>query len=260
MWTDIHAHLYDLTDRELRAQLLDARRNAVTTVINASTNIASANRVIEQASSHPSLHAAVGISAFDVDGLAGDWAERIEELLSCEKVVAVGEIGLDDTNPRYPALSRQVPVFERQLEIAVRKKLPAVIHSRGAEERAIQTCIDAHVRCAVFHCFTGPVRTLEKLLDAGYYVSFSGIVTFAKQHGAGLVQAAPPDRLFVETDSPYLAPFPHRGEPNRPAYLALVGRHVAAEKGLSPEQLAARIASNVSTVFGIQTHCAPSDA
>jgi TatD DNase family protein len=253
MWIDIHAHLYDLGQRQLAVALGEARAHRVSAVINAATSVSTARIVTQQCAANRHVYATVGVSPFDVDGLARGWDRHIESLLENDKVVGVGEIGIDDSNPAYPPMAKQIPAFERQLEIAKTRGLPAVIHSRGAEKRAIDTCVDTGLEKAVFHCFTGTIESLRKLLDAEYHVSFSGIITFKNSLLKDLVRFAPLDRLCIETDTPYLAPTPHRGQPNRVAWVAYVGEEVAAIKRLSADEAAAQIARNVESIFGIRT-------
>jgi len=253
MWIDTHAHLYGFDDVAVRALLTEASENGVSAVINAATNITTCRTVIRQCSRHSSLYAVAGISPFDTNTLDAGWEDTLESLLDSPGIVGVGEIGLDNSNQRYPPLERQTPVFERQLDIARRLGLPAVIHSRGAERRAIDACRAAGTVKAVFHCFTGSISDLRRLLDNGYYVSFSGIITFAKNRLAELAAYAPPDRILIETDTPYLSPVPHRGKPNRPAWVALVGGKVAQIKGCPVEIFQRVLAGNVRDVFGISS-------
>jgi TatD DNase family protein len=252
MWTDIHAHLYDYTDEQLTAECREARRCGVAAVINAATSLQTSRRVLSQCAHDICLHATVGISPFDSDNPGAEWPAVLEELAGRDRVVAMGETGLDFSNPRYPPLEKQLPVFERQLEIAAAAGLPVVVHSRGAETRVLQACRESGVRTAVFHCFTGSRADAEAIVGSGHFISFSGIVTFEKSNLADVVRSIPPDRIFVETDTPYLAPMPHRGRPNRPAWVTLVGEHVAALKGCSPAELAEKIAHSVESVFGIR--------
>jgi TatD DNase family protein len=252
MWIDIHAHLYDLSAQELAGQMAQARDSGVSMVINAGTSIDTSQRAAGQCMPAQGLYATVGVSPFDVENLPPGWDTQLESLVDKPGVVGIGEIGLDNTNPAYPPLDKQVPVFERQIEIALRRNRPAVIHSRGAEDRAIDMCVNAGIRTAVLHCFTGAAESLERLLKHGYSVSFSGIVTFKKSPAADLVKQTPLDRLFIETDSPYLAPVPHRGKPNRPAWAALTGEKVAELLDVPPAEVAGAIAQNVNLVFGIE--------
>ncbi|MBD3390563.1 MAG: YchF/TatD family DNA exonuclease [Chitinivibrionales bacterium] len=251
MWIDAHAHLYDFTDSRLATELEDARQKGVGLIVNAATSLATGLKVAAQCERCPELRATAGISPFDVEGLPDGWIASLEDLLGRKRFVGVGEIGLDDTNPRYPALRAQVPVFEAQLAVARARALPVVVHSRGAEKQAVEACRRTGVPAAVFHCFTGTMDALRMLLDAGFWVSYSGIVTFKRDNLLEQVRYTPVDRLFIETDTPYLAPHPHRGQRNRPAWVSCVGERIAEIKKLPPARLAEHITQSARTVFGI---------
>jgi TatD DNase family protein len=250
MWIDVHAHLAELPADRLNAMLAAASAASVTTIVNTGVDLASSRTVIDQCSAHSQCLAAVGVSPFDVDALPQGWEDTLAELATSPGVVAVGETGIDASNPRYPPIETQVPYLETQAALAVRLGLPLVVHSRGAERRAVDVCRSSGVTRAMFHCFTGERDALRAIIDNGYYVSFSGIVTFAKSPLGEQVRYAPLDRLFVETDTPYLAPVPHRGAPNQPAWVGLVGEAVAALRGERPDELAAALRHNFQTLFG----------
>jgi TatD DNase family protein len=249
MWIDAHAHLYDFTDNDLDGLIDRARAAGVDSIVNAGTNLASSRRVCEQCRNHPGLHAAVGISPFDVSELSPRWPSAFERLLETPGVVAVGETGLDDTNPAYPPLRRQIPLFERLLHFARDRHLPIVVHSRGAERKVVDLCRAHDVSKVLLHCYTGEPAILREALERGWYVSFSGIATFKKAPLDELIAITPLERLFIETDTPYLAPVPHRGKPNEPAYLPLIGDYVARRKGVSPHELAGTIRRSFTALF-----------
>jgi TatD DNase family protein len=176
----------------------------------------------------------------------------LEALLDHPSVVAVGECGLDhhyDHSPR----AVQADVFRHQIGLANGRDLALVIHTREAwEETFALLDREGTPERTVFHCFTGGVDELHECLARGAYVSFSGIVTFGS---AGELRAAalatPPDRLLVETDSPYLAPAPHRGKPNQPAYVTLVGEFLAELRSEPVEQLARTTSANGARLYGL---------
>jgi TatD DNase family protein len=207
--------------------------------------------VVSQCQKEASLYGVVGISAFDVEQLADGWESDLNKLLSNDKIIGIGEIGIDNTNPRYPPFEKQLAIFDQQLAIARDLDIPVVIHSRGAEQQAIDMCRNQQVVKAVFHCFTGGKNALRNLLDAGYYVSYSGIVTFKDTPLVKQVAYTPLDQLFIETDSPYLAPEPYRGKQNEPAYISFIGERVAEIKKTAADEVAERIRSNFSTLFNV---------
>jgi len=249
MWIDAHAHLAGLDERQLQRALRNAADNAVDTILNTGTDLDTSEAAIAQAHSSPLLRAAVGVSPFDVLALPPDWLEKLRRMLHDPSVVAVGEIGLDASHPRYPALRAQTPVLEEQLQLALETGLPAVVHSRGAESTVLDICKSAGIARVVFHCFTGSATQMDRIVTAGYCVSFSGIVTFASAQVASLVPRVPLDQLLIETDSPYLSPAPFRGRPNEPGRVAVIAEAVAALRGIPPADLAHALRTTFQNVF-----------
>jgi len=251
--TDIHAHLFDCEDDALTISVNNAITAGVETIINTAVSINTAQIILNQCKRFPqNLKAAVGISPFDTVDAENDWEIRLRELLNDPMVTAVGEIGLDCTNPRYPALDIQMPFFQRQLEIAVDTNLPAIVHSRGMEKRTAEICRRHGVKKAVFHCFTGDAESLEYIVECGYYVSISGIVTYKNSHLRDIVRSIPVDKLLIETDAPYLSPVPHRGKQNQPAYLVHTAKEMAGLLRVDEEALVAAIEKNVAEIFEIR--------
>lgn len=187
---------------------------------------------------------------------AGDM-ERIREHVS-SGAVAIGECGLDyhyDHSPR----DVQRAVFGAQLALAGELGVPVVVHTREAVDDTIAMVREAGqggVR-GVLHCFTGPASLAEAAIDAGWHVSFSGVVTFRKWSDDALIRAIPDDRVLVESDSPYLAPVPFRGKRNEPAHIALTLAHVAAARGVSPESFGVQVVANTVRFFRLATSESP---
>ena len=168
--------------------------------------------------------------------------------------VAVGECGLDYHYDHAPR-DRQRAAFVDQLALAAAAGVPVVVHTRDAEADTMDVLRDAAragVR-GVLHCFTGSLKLAEAGLDAGWSVSFAGIITFAKWTGDDVVRAVPDDRLLVETDAPYLAPVPLRGRRNEPRYIPHVVARLAAVRNVSPDELGSRLIANTQRLFGLAT-------
>jgi TatD DNase family protein len=258
MWIDSHAHLAAVDDlRRLGDLVAAAGDNGVHRILNVATSLLSSNAVVRQCGLFPELSAAVGISPFDVTDVScsaprcelQDWQGRLAALASDPAVVAIGETGIDNTNPVYPAFELQRGFFEKHLELAIGRNLPVIVHSRGCEQQALDMCISSGIRTAVFHCYTGPLETLKRIIHAGYFVSFSGIITFADSSLAPCVSYAPLSNMLIETDSPYLAPVPHRGLRNQPAWVAYVGKAVASIKKIDEEECSRVLAQTYARVF-----------
>jgi TatD DNase family protein len=234
-WIDDHCHLE--RDAALAdEQVLAAAEAGVARLISVGCDVAQSADYIATARRHPgAVWATAGVHPHDAKG----GLDGLEELLAAPEVVAVGECGLDfhyDHSPREV----QRDAFASQIQMAHTHGLALVIHTREAWAETFDI-LDAEgvPERTVFHCFTGGPDEARRCLDRGAVLSFSGIVTFPS---AADVQAAavlcPLDRLLVETDSPYLAPVPHRGKANQPAWVPVVGQSIAALRGVAVEDLA----------------------
>ena len=248
-WIDSHCHVHDEripdgTDGAVAA----AAEVGVTTLISVGCDRATSLAAIAVAEAHHGVFATVGLHPHD----AVNGVDTIVDLLDTEGIVAVGECGLDyyyDHSPR----DVQQRVFAEQIALANARELPLVIHTRDAWDDTFAVLAEVGVPArTVFHCFTGGPDEARRALDVGAHLSFSGIVTFK---GAPEVQAAaalcPLDRMLVETDSPYLAPVPHRGKPNRPAWVTHVGQYIADLRDIAVAEVAAATTANAREVFAL---------
>ena len=202
---------------------------------------------------HAGAFATVGMHPHDARHVTEEDFQKLRALTEDPKVVAVGETGLDfyyDHSPR----DVQMEVFSRFIHLAWETKLPLVVHDRDAHEEVeglIQTHGQGEIR-GVIHCFTGDMKAAKAFLDLGFYLSFTGIITF--KNAALLrdvVREVPMDRIMVETDSPYLAPVPHRGKRNEPAFVRFVAEAIAQVKGLTLDEVALATNANAHNLFGI---------
>jgi TatD DNase family protein len=243
-WADAHCHIpYE----GIGADAIDeARAAGVTRLISVGTDASQSAAAIEVAAAHDGVWATVGLHPHD----ARNGVETIVPLLDRDGVVAVGECGLDyhyDHSPR--AVQREA--FAAQIALALERDLALVIHTREAwdDTFAILRAEGVPER-TVFHCFTGGADEARLALDLGAWLSFSGIVTFKTADDVrDAARVCPLDRLLVETDAPYLAPVPHRGRRNRPAWLPAVGAGVAAAKNADVGQVRDAAWANTESVF-----------
>ncbi len=254
MFVDTHCHLTHSRFAEDRLEVLARAREAdVTGIVTVASTAPDAAIALELAREHPDLRSTAGIHPHEAGSAAAGDVERIGDLLAKEEVVAVGETGLDfhyDFSPR----SIQKELFRRHLELAAETGLPVVVHSRSADvemEEMIRDC-PAEVR-GVLHCFVGGREVLDAALNAGWSISFTGLVTFRNYDGVELLRAVPRERLMIETDAPYLAPVPRRGRRNEPALVRHVCDAVAAHRGESPEEVARYTTENAVRFFGLDT-------
>ncbi|WP_334110355.1 TatD family hydrolase [Thermodesulfitimonas autotrophica] len=253
--TDTHCHLDDEryeTDRA--AVVARARAAGVTRLVTVGYDLASSRRTVELAAALPGVYAVVGVHPHDAAGVSPEYLEELRRLAREPCVVAIGEIGLDfyrDLSPR-PA---QREVFVAQLNLARELGLPVVIHCREAlgEVYAILRR-EAVGLSGVMHCFSGGWEEARRFLALGFYLSVAGPVTFAgARRPVEVVRQMPIERLLLETDAPYLAPVPHRGKRNEPAYLVHTAQKVAEIRGISLEELAAATTANAARLFGLPT-------
>jgi TatD DNase family protein len=260
-FVDSHAHLADPAfDGDREQAIARARATGARGIVcigespdaaDAAAALARRHRglVLHTAGVHPHIAA-----SFD----ATRDMPRLEAHL-VDGAVAVGECGLDyhyDNSPR----DVQRRVFGMQLELAARTGRPVVVHTRDAVADTIAMISQARstgVR-GVLHCFTGPGPLADAALDAGWYISFSGVVTFRKWTEDDLIRMVPANRLLVESDAPYLAPVPHRGRRNEPAFVGFTLARVAAARGVSPDALGEQVSGNASQLFGLATIDPPS--
>ncbi|MGE5724812.1 MAG: TatD family hydrolase [Acidobacteriota bacterium] len=264
MFVDSHAHLEMTQFDGDRAQVLERARGAgleTIVAIGSGTGPGSLACGIELAEQHDWILATIGIHPHEANLAMDSDFEEMERLAGHPKVIAWGEIGLDyfyDHSPREV----QRAVFVRQMELAGAAKLPIVIHCRPSEgsDNAWQDCLQllrehwAPGLGGVLHCFTGQLEHMRAALDMGFIISFAGNVTFAKaQNIRDAAREAPLDRMFIETDSPFLAPVPHRGKRNEPAFVVEVARQIAELRGLSREQVGERTSRNFYDFFKLHS-------
>lgn len=251
-WTDDHCHLHfrDATDLDVASAVDEARAAGVHRMITVGCDVADSRAAIDVARRFPgTIAATAGVHPHE----ARHGTDSLVELLREPEVVAVGEAGLDfhyDHSPR----DVQRTVFAEQIALAHEHDLALVVHTREAWAETFDIlAAEGTPRRTVFHCFTGGPAEARRCLDLGAMLSFSGIITF---NGATEVRDAarltPLDRVLVETDAPFLAPVPHRGRPNRPANVPLVGAAVAAAQGRDVAEIAEATWVNATTTYRLR--------
>lgn len=235
---------------EVEAALQRAAEQGVLAVLNPGVDWNTLPLVLEVASRFPNVVAAVGIHPHEADSWQ-DGFERLASFARQPKVVAIGEIGLDYyyTLGSRPA---QIQAFREQIRLAKALQLPIIIHTRDAEDDTLQILKEENHFQGVLHCYTGTWKLAHAALDLGFHISFSGAVTFKKS--AELREVArqvPLERILIETDSPYLAPPPHRGKRNEPAHVVRIAEQLAELHGCSLEQMGRVTTRNASTLFNL---------
>ncbi len=253
-FVDSHVHLADAAFEQDREAVIErARLAGARALVCIGESIAAAERARAIASAHPGfVHFTAGVHPHDAAEFdAARDAAAIREAVT-HGAVAIGECGLDYHSDHSPR-DRQRAAFEAQIGIAQGSGRPLVVHTREAVDDTRAMVEDAGklgVR-GVLHCFTGPRELAVTALDAGWHLSFSGVVTFKKWADDALLRLPPADRLLVESDAPYLSPVPHRGARNEPAWVSLTLAKVAAARGVPAEDLGRVTCENAARFFGI---------
>lgn len=254
---DSHAHLADPAFDPDRESTLDRLRQAGgSAVVCVGESLAAADRAAALAAAHPGfVFATAGIHPHDAAAFDPVHDPGAVRALVARGAVAVGECGLDYHYDHAPR-DLQRRAFAAQLALARECDRPVVVHTRDAEDDTRAMVVEAGAAGVrgVLHCYTGSASLAEAALGVGWYVSFSGIVTFKNWFNDAVIRLVPDDRLLVESDSPYLAPVPHRGRRNEPGWVSLTVARVSAVRGVERDALAATTARNAVRLFDLSLH------
>ncbi len=252
MYFDSHAHLDDVRFDGEREEILDSLKdNGVGLVLNVGCDFASSERSVALAERYAFVYAAVGSHPDDADHVDGALLDRYRALAAHPKVRAIGEIGLDYHYEDVPR-AQQIIAFEQQLELAEALKMPVIVHEREAHGDAMDIVRRHPEVRGVFHCFSGSKEMALWLAERGWYIGFTGVLTFKNARRAvEAAQALPLDRILIETDCPYMAPEPYRGRRNDSRYVPLVAKKLAELRGLTPEEAGRQTTENACRLFGI---------
>lgn len=260
MFIDSHCHLFypDFND-DLPAVIERAQNAGVVYFVVPATNHETAEQAVALSEKYSSIFVAVGFHPLDLKEYTDERLKRIEELTSHPKVVAIGEIGIDyfyDTSPR----EYQKEIFSHQIELAIKKNLPIIVHTRDS----VQDAIDIASRYSqanpdwkkegkkgVFHCFTGDARQAKTLFEHRFLVSYPGPITFKKSTLPEVVKEIGLGNIMVETDSPFLTPVPHRGKRNEPSYIPLIAQKIAETLGVSIDEVGDKTTANAIDLFDL---------
>lgn len=250
---DSHAHYDDRAFKNDLDEVIKKIQNAgVTKVLNAGCSIESSKNGIKLAKKYPFFYASVGIHPLDCDNITDDYISVLRELAGEEKVVAIGEIGLDYHYEDSASPDEQKQIFEEQLILAKELDLPVIIHSREATEDTL-TLLKKYKPKGVVHCFSGSKETAKEIVKLGMYLGFTGVLTFNNAKKAKeAVMEIPLDRLLLETDCPYMAPVPFRGKRCDSSYIEHTATAMALLKGISTQQMIDIAYQNACNVFNIK--------
>lgn len=246
---DSHCHLfYDSIYKNLDEKIANAISSGVHYMLTVATNFHNSSLNIEISQKYKNVCCSAGIHPYDFDDQYDkyDW----KPLLSNKEVVAIGEVGLDYYRENAIPKEKQVALFRHMLDLSHNFDFPYIIHARECFSDILDILKDYQNIYGVFHCYTDSIENAKKILDAGFFISFAGIVTFKNlQDLRDVLKYVPDDRLLIETDCPYLAPEPFRGKSNEPAYLPACAQCVADVRKVSIEHIADITVKNFFTLF-----------
>ena len=255
MLIDSHCHIDDARyDADREAMIQRAQAAGIGHFVTIGCDLATSRAAVALAQQHPFISATVGVHPHEVKHIADGWYEELRTLAKSGRVVAYGEIGLDyhyDHSPRDVQRAR----FREQVRLARELRLPIVIHTREAQEDTIAILKEEKAGDVggVFHCFSGDAWLAKDALDLGFYLSFSGVITFQNATMLrDIVKTVPLDRILIETDAPYLTPAPNRGKRNEPAYVRHVADKIAELHSLNVQQVEDITSQNTKRLFKIK--------
>jgi|TARA_B110000263_G_scaffold239563_1_gene241897 TatD DNase family protein len=248
MLIDTHAHIYyeDFAQR-IEEVIQSASDNGVEKIITVGVDLKSSEECIKLAEKFPSVFATCGYHPHEAVKAPKRYLYELENMAAHPKVVAIGEMGLDyHYNFSDPKIQQKV--YREQLELAVALQLPAVVHCRNSDDDILQGINESACENGVIHCFASNVEFAEKILETGFHISFTGMITFVKELEEVVIEI-PLERMMVETDSPYLSPKPHRGKKNEPKNVLHVAEKIAELKEIDLEEVAESTTETAMNLF-----------
>lgn len=248
---DTHSHInFEDYKENFDGFISNLKENDIQNVIIPGVEPSTFDEIISLCEKYEMIYGAIGIHPSEFQTFNENSKKRIYELLKHNKIVAIGEIGLDY---HYGADSKeeQKELLKQQLEIAEELQVPVIIHDRESHEDVFEILQNYNLKDVIFHCFSGNAEFAKKCINSGYYIAIGGVVTF--KNAKDLKEAAkiiPLDKLLLETDAPYLAPVPFRGKLNTPAYLKYIAQEIATLKEIDVEEIKKQTTENAKKVFG----------
>ncbi|NNG27015.1 MAG: YchF/TatD family DNA exonuclease [Ignavibacteriaceae bacterium] len=254
MFVDTHAHLFfDNFDGEVDQVIDKALNDGIDYILVPSTDLKTSEQVIELTEKYDIVYGAVGVHPHDTKDWDNSWLEKIEELSKHERIVAIGEIGLDyyyDYSPK----EKQVEAFKAQIDLALKLDLPIIVHNRDSDDdlmKVIGEYCSSGLK-AQFHCFNSTAKNAQELINMNYMISFTGNITFKKADKLReLVKTVGLDHLLLETDSPFMTPVPHRGKRNEPSNIKYIAEKIAEIHQTDIKEVARITSLNAFKLFGV---------
>ena len=245
---DTHCHLYDQKlYNDLEQIILNAKKSNISKMICIGDNLSTSEQSILISEKYSNIYASVGIHPHEAKNAPPEYLEIITQKIIHKKVVAIGEIGLDyHYNFSDPQIQKNI--FLGQLKLAKKLDLPTIVHCRDAYADLYNIILHSKNHRGVIHCFSGDLEFAHKIIELGYYISFTGMITFVKELEY-IIEKIDLKHMMIETDSPYLAPVPYRGKVNQPAYVNKIAEKIADIKNISIEEVDTITSNNASLLF-----------
>lgn len=254
MFIDTHTHIYlDQFKEDLNECMQRSLEAKVNKLFLPNIDTSTWNQVMHCVENYPDMcYPMIGLHPCSVDGDVDKQLSNLSQLLKENKVVAVGEIGLDYYWSKE-FIDAQKDAFRIQMQWAKEYELPIVIHSRDSLDDCIAEVTNANDEnlSGIFHCFNGTIEQAKRIIDLGFYIGLGGVITFKNAKMDDVVKEIPLDRIVLETDAPYLTPHPHRGKRNEPSYIPLVAEKIATIKEVSIEQIAEVTSKNALRIYKV---------
>jgi len=246
---DTHSHIYYDKYDDIDEVIDRAVENNISKIICVGVDIESSHKSVKLAEKYDMVFSTAGYHPHESKDTDTQYLKEIEELLKHEKVVALGEIGLDFFY-EHSDKKTQIRVFEEQLELAKSLDMPCIIHNRESDKELLESITKTKNSNGVIHCFASNLEFAQKLINLNFHLSFTGLITFVDELKE-VVENIPLEKIMVETDSPYLTPVPHRGKRNEPYMVKYVAEEIAKIKNLSIDDVAIKTTQTAKEFFGI---------
>lgn len=247
MFVDTHAHINSRDCKNIDEVVASAKKNNVLKVVNCADDLNTSYEVVSLNKRYNLLYPAVGIHPLNVDSIDTNTFFELEKIIRNDKVIAIGEIGLDYYYSKDNVL-KQIEIFELQLKLASKYNLPVIIHSRNATDDMLKILKNYKLK-GVIHCFSGSIETAKEFIKLGYFLGIGGVLTFKNSKLGEVIKNIPMEYILLETDSPFLTPEPYRKKVNEPKYIPVIAEKVAFYKNISVDEVMSITSLNASALF-----------
>lgn len=247
MFVDTHAHINSRDCKNIDEVVASAKKNNVLKVVNCADDLNTSYEVVSLNKRYNLLYPAVGIHPLNVDSIDTNTFFELEKIIRNDKVIAIGEIGLDYYYSKDNML-KQIEIFELQLKLASKYNLPVIIHSRNATDDMLKILKNYKLK-GVIHCFSGSIEMAREFIKLGYFLGIGGVLTFKNSKLGEVIKNIPMEYILLETDSPFLTPEPYRKKVNEPKYIPVIAEKVAFYKNISVDEVMSITSLNASALF-----------